>query len=93
MAGGGELLDQTRAALAEARKLLAESELRAEQEHELALSLQRVIMPPAVRLMAEAGVDVAARSRPGHSAGRRCGTGGIAGAGRRRGARSGLRLL
>lgn len=64
MAGGGELLDQTRAALAETRKLLAESERRADQEHELALRLQRVIMPPVVGLMAAAGVDVAARCQP-----------------------------
>ncbi len=64
MAGGGELLDQTRAALAEARKLLAESERRADQQQELALRLQRAIMPPGVRLLAAAGVDVAARCRP-----------------------------
>ena len=64
MAGGGDLLDQTRAALAETRKLLAASERRADQEHELAIRLQRAIMPSGVRLMDAAGVDVAARCRP-----------------------------
>ena len=63
--GGDHLLDQTRAALAEARGLLADSELRVAQEHELALRLQRAVMPPPdVGLTAAAGVDIAARCRP-----------------------------
>jgi serine phosphatase RsbU (regulator of sigma subunit) len=58
------LLDQTRVALAEARYLLADSEQRAAEEHELALWLQRAIMPSGVRLMAAAGVDIAVRCLP-----------------------------
>lgn len=58
------LLDQARAALAEARSLLAESEQRAAREHELALRLQRAIMPPAVTAAAAAGVNVSGRCRP-----------------------------
>jgi serine phosphatase RsbU (regulator of sigma subunit) len=58
------LLDQTRVALAEARDLLADSEQRAAAEHELALRLQRAIMPSGVRLMAAAGVDIAVRCLP-----------------------------
>jgi serine phosphatase RsbU (regulator of sigma subunit) len=58
------LLDQTRVALAEARDLLADSEQRAAEEHELALRLQRAIMPSGVRLMACAGVDIAVRCLP-----------------------------
>ncbi|MGH3245652.1 MAG: PP2C family protein-serine/threonine phosphatase [Trebonia sp.] len=58
------LLDQTRVALAEARDLLAGSEQRAAEEHELALRLQRAIMPSGVRLMAAAGVDLAVRCLP-----------------------------
>jgi serine phosphatase RsbU (regulator of sigma subunit) len=58
------LLDQTRVALAEARDLLADSEQRAAEEHELALRLQRAIMPSGVRLLATAGVDIAVRCLP-----------------------------
>jgi serine phosphatase RsbU (regulator of sigma subunit) len=61
------VLDQVRVELAETRGLLAASERRAAQERELALRLQRAIMPPVVRLMATAGVDVAARCRPARS--------------------------
>jgi serine phosphatase RsbU (regulator of sigma subunit) len=58
------LLDQTRVALAEARDQLAGSEQRAAEEHELALRLQRAIMPSGVRLLAGAGVDIAVRCLP-----------------------------
>jgi serine phosphatase RsbU (regulator of sigma subunit) len=59
------LLDQTRVELAEARGLLASSEQRAAEEHELALQLQRAIMPDGVGLMAAAGVvDISVRCRP-----------------------------
>jgi serine phosphatase RsbU (regulator of sigma subunit) len=58
------LLNQTRVELAEARDLLADSEQRAAEEHELALRLQRAIMPSGVRLMAAAGVDIAVRCLP-----------------------------
>ncbi|MGH3206603.1 MAG: PP2C family protein-serine/threonine phosphatase [Trebonia sp.] len=58
------LLNQTRVQLAEARDLLADSEQRAAEEHELALRLQRAIMPPDVRLLATAGVDIAVRCLP-----------------------------
>ena len=58
------LLDQTRVALAEARDLLADSEQRAAEEHELALRLQRAIMPSGVRVLAAAGVDIAVRCLP-----------------------------
>jgi serine phosphatase RsbU (regulator of sigma subunit) len=58
------LLDLTRVALAEARNLLADSEQRAAEEHELALRLQRAIMPSGVRVLAAAGVDIAVRCLP-----------------------------
>lgn len=58
------LLDQTRNALAEARDLLADSEQRAAEEHELALRLQRAIMPSGVTLVGTAGVDISVRCRP-----------------------------
>ena len=58
------LLDQTRVALAEARCMLADSEQRAAAEHELALRLQRAIMPSGVTLVAAAGVDISVRWRP-----------------------------
>ena len=58
------LLDQARADLAEARDLLANSEQRAAEEHELALRLQRAIMPSGVCLMAAHGVDIAVRCLP-----------------------------
>jgi serine phosphatase RsbU (regulator of sigma subunit) len=61
-----EALDhvRTRVALAAARDLLAHSEQRAAEEHELALRLQRAIMPTDVRLVETAGVDIAVRCRP-----------------------------
>jgi serine phosphatase RsbU (regulator of sigma subunit) len=62
----GELLEHGRTwiALAAARDLLADSEQRAAEEHELALRLQRAIMPADVRLVEAAGVDIAVRCRP-----------------------------
>jgi serine phosphatase RsbU (regulator of sigma subunit) len=58
------LLDQARAELAEARDLLADSEQRAAESRELALGLQRAIMPSGVSLVAAAGVDICARCCP-----------------------------
>jgi serine phosphatase RsbU (regulator of sigma subunit) len=58
------LLDQTRVALAQARDLLADSEQRAAEEHELALRLQRAIMPSGMTLLATSGVDISVRCRP-----------------------------
>ena len=58
------LLNQTRVQLAETRDLLAHSEQRAAEEHELALRLQRAIMPSGVRVLATAGVDIAVRCLP-----------------------------
>lgn len=58
------LLDQARVELAEARDLLASSEQRAAEEHELALRLQRAIMPSGVTLLATAGIDISVRYRP-----------------------------
>ena len=58
------LLDQARADLAEARDLLAVSEQRAAESRELALRLERAIMPSRVSLVAAAGVDVSARCCP-----------------------------
>jgi serine phosphatase RsbU (regulator of sigma subunit) len=59
------LLGQTRVELAETRGLLASCEQRAAEEHELALQLQRAIMPAGSRLVAAAGVvDISARCRP-----------------------------
>jgi serine phosphatase RsbU (regulator of sigma subunit) len=61
-----EALDhvRTRVALAAARDLLAHSEQRAAEERELALRLQRAIMPMDVHLIETAGVDIAVRCRP-----------------------------
>jgi serine phosphatase RsbU (regulator of sigma subunit) len=61
-----EALDhvRTRVALAAARDLLAHSEQRAAEEHELALRLQRAIMPVDVHLFETDGVDIAVRCRP-----------------------------
>jgi serine phosphatase RsbU (regulator of sigma subunit) len=59
-----QTLNQTRVQLAETRDLLADSEQRAAEEHELALRLQRAIMPSGVRLLATAGVDIAVRCLP-----------------------------
>jgi serine phosphatase RsbU (regulator of sigma subunit) len=51
--------------LAETRGLLASSEQRAAEEHELALQLQHAIMPEGVRLVGAAGVvDISVRCRP-----------------------------
>ncbi|HEY6496784.1 MAG TPA: PP2C family protein-serine/threonine phosphatase [Trebonia sp.] len=59
------LLDQTRVELAETRGLLASSEQRAAEEHELSLQLQHAIMPEGVRLVGAAGVvDISVRCRP-----------------------------
>ena len=58
------LLDQTQVALAAARARLADSEQRAAEEHELALRLQRAIMPSGVTLLAAAGVDISVQCRP-----------------------------
>jgi serine phosphatase RsbU (regulator of sigma subunit) len=59
------LLDQARVDLAEARDLLAVSEQRAAESRELALRLERAIMPSRVSLVAAAaGVDVSARCCP-----------------------------
>jgi serine phosphatase RsbU (regulator of sigma subunit) len=59
---------RTRVALQAARDLLADSEQRAAQEHELALQLQRAIMPTDVRLVETCGVDIAVRCRPAKAA-------------------------
>ena len=58
------LLHQTRIQLAEVRDLLADSEQRAAEEHELALRLQRAILPYGVRVLATAGVEIAVRCLP-----------------------------
>ena len=57
-------LYQTQVALAATRDQLADSEQRAAEEHELAVRLQRAIMPTDVRPVEAAGVDVAVRYRP-----------------------------
>jgi serine phosphatase RsbU (regulator of sigma subunit) len=58
------LLHQARVQLAEARNRLADSEQRAAEEHELALRLQRELMPSGIRLLATAAVDIAVRCLP-----------------------------
>jgi serine phosphatase RsbU (regulator of sigma subunit) len=58
------LLDQARTELAEARDQLADSEQRAAEEHDLALRLQRAIMPSGVSVVATAGVDISVLCRP-----------------------------
>ena len=55
---------RTRVALAAARDLLADSEQRAAEQQELALRLQRAMMPADVGLMETCGVDIAVRCRP-----------------------------
>ena len=55
---------QTEVALAATRDQLADSEQRAAQEHQLAVRLQRAIMPPDATPVEAAGVDVAVRYRP-----------------------------
>jgi hypothetical protein len=57
----------TQVALAATRDQLADSELRAAQEHQLALRLQRAIMPPDAPPVEAAGADVAVRYRPAES--------------------------
>ena len=54
----------TQVALAATRDQLADSEQRAAEEHQLALRLQRAIMPPDAQPVEAAGVDVAVRYRP-----------------------------
>jgi len=54
----------TQVALAATQDQLADSEQRAEQEQELALRLQRAIMPEDEPLVEAAGVQVAVRYRP-----------------------------
>jgi serine phosphatase RsbU (regulator of sigma subunit) len=56
-------LYQTQAALEASQNQLADSEQRAAQEHQLALRLQRAIMPPGERPVETSGVDVAVRYR------------------------------
>jgi hypothetical protein len=51
-------------ALAQTRDLLADSEQRAAEEHELAVRLQRAIMPSGCHPIGTAGVDIAVRYRP-----------------------------
>lgn len=69
-AGRGESLPSrladyhTRQALAQTRDLLADSEQRAAEEHELAVRLQRAIMPSGHQAVGTAGVDIAVRYRP-----------------------------
>jgi serine phosphatase RsbU (regulator of sigma subunit) len=56
---------RTRRALAETRDLLADSEQRAAEQHELAVRLQRAIMPSSGhRAVPTPGVDIAVRYRP-----------------------------
>jgi len=54
----------TEVALAATRDQLADSELRVAQEHQLAVRLQRAIMPEDPPPVEAAGVDVAVRYRP-----------------------------
>ncbi len=54
----------TQVALAATQDQLADSEQRAEQEQQLALRLQRAIMPEDEPLVESAGVEVAVRYRP-----------------------------
>jgi len=54
----------TEVALAATRDQLADSEQRAAQEHQLAVRLQRAIMPADALPVEAAGVDVAVRYRP-----------------------------
>jgi serine phosphatase RsbU (regulator of sigma subunit)/PAS domain-containing protein len=55
---------QTQVALAATRDQLVDSEQRAEEEHLLAVRLQRAIMPPSAEPVAAAGIEVAVRYRP-----------------------------
>jgi hypothetical protein len=60
-------LYQAQAALEASQNQLADTEQRAAQEHQLALRLQRAIMPPGERPVETSGVDVAVRYRPAES--------------------------
>ncbi len=55
---------QTRVVLAATRDQLADSEHRAEEEHLLAVRLQRAILPPTAQPVEAAGMEVAVRYRP-----------------------------
>jgi serine phosphatase RsbU (regulator of sigma subunit) len=55
---------QTRVVLAATRDQLADSEHRAEEEHLLAVRLQRAILPPTAPPVEAAGIEVAVRYRP-----------------------------
>jgi PAS domain-containing protein len=55
---------QTRVVLAATQDQLADSEHRAEEEHLLALRLQRAILPPSAEPVEAAGIEVAVRYRP-----------------------------
>jgi Stage II sporulation protein E (SpoIIE)/ANTAR domain len=57
----------TQVALAATRDQLADTEQRAAEEHQLALRLQRAIMPEEAPPVEAAGVDVAVRYRPAES--------------------------
>jgi serine phosphatase RsbU (regulator of sigma subunit)/PAS domain-containing protein len=55
---------QTRVVLAATRDQLADSEHRADEEHLLAVRLQRAILPPTAPPVEAAGIEVAVRYRP-----------------------------
>ncbi|HEX3749037.1 MAG TPA: SpoIIE family protein phosphatase [Streptosporangiaceae bacterium] len=55
---------QTRVVLAATQDQLADSEQRAEEEHLLAVRLQRAILPPSAQPVEAAGIEVAVRYRP-----------------------------
>ncbi len=55
---------QTRVVLAATQDQLADSEQRAEEEHLLAVRLQRAILPPSAQPVDAAGIEVAVRYRP-----------------------------
>jgi len=57
-------LYHTQVALAATRDQLADSEQRAAEEHELAMRLQRAIMPSGTHTGETSGVDIAVRYRP-----------------------------
>jgi serine phosphatase RsbU (regulator of sigma subunit)/PAS domain-containing protein len=57
-------LYHTQVALAATRTQLADSEQRAAEEHELAIRLQRAIMPSGTRHSGTEGIDIAVRYRP-----------------------------
>jgi serine phosphatase RsbU (regulator of sigma subunit)/PAS domain-containing protein len=55
---------QARVVLAATQDQLADSEQRAEEEHLLAVRLQRAILPPSAQPVEAAGIEVAVRYRP-----------------------------